>query len=138
MARTQDLMYWNFSVLKCNLYSWASQAIGNWAHCCTQTVTLPYALKGLMPRSHYLGCNQLSMTSCEWVTHDCQMWSDFGYLQISWRDAKSPPPVLSTWVLIILMGDKLQEFGVFAFWHITCDACYYPSNLANSRLIILF
>jgi hypothetical protein len=36
------------------------------------------------------------------------------------------------------MGDKLQEFGVFAFWHITCDACYHPSNLANSTLIILF
>jgi hypothetical protein len=36
------------------------------------------------------------------------------------------------------MGDKLQEYGVFAFWHITCDAFYCPSNLANSTLIILF
>jgi len=91
MGLTQDLMHWNFWVHKCNPYAWASQAIGNWAHCCIETVTLPHALNGRTPRSHYSDCNQVSMTTCEWVTHDCQMWSDFGYLHIWWRDAKTSP-----------------------------------------------
>ncbi len=132
MGHTQDLMYWNFSVHKCNLYSWASQAIGNWAHCCAQTVTLHYA------DCHSSLCVERTDASIPlfrlqsifydnlWmVTHDCQMWSDFGYLQFSSRDTKFHPPTspYSTWVLTMLMGDKLQEFGVFAFWHITCDAC---------------
>jgi hypothetical protein len=89
-----------FSVHKCNLYSWASQAIGNWAHCCAQTVTLHYA------DCHSSLCVERTDASIPlfrlqsvfydnlWmVTHDCQMWSDFGYLQFSWRDTKFHPPL---------------------------------------------
>jgi hypothetical protein len=82
---------------------------------------------------------------CQLVSgsHDCQMCSGFGYLQFWCRDGKSPSPPpptrphYSTWNLTIRMGDKLQEFGVFAFWYIICDASYYLSNLPNSTLIIL-
>jgi len=37
-------------------------------------------------RFHYLACNQLCITTCEWYERfshmtDCQMCSDFGYMQ---------------------------------------------------------
>ncbi len=106
MGLTKDLTYWNFSVHKCNLYSCASQAIDNWAHCCTQTVTLHFALKGRTPGSHYSGRNQLSMTTRELVTHDCQMWSDFGYLHLWWPDA-TVNPLWMVWM--VFTNDWLSD-----------------------------
>ncbi len=106
MGPTQDLMHWNFSAHKCNLYSLLVRQLTIGTHCCTQTVTLSFALKGRTPRSHYSGRNQFSMTTRECVTHDCQMWSDFRYLHLWWRDATVNP----LWMIwMFFTNDWLSE-----------------------------